>query len=784
MDQKALKVLEYGKIIEKLSSFASSQLCRDELSNLSAKTHLSEIEYLLKETSEALYIIKEKGPLPLGNFYALDNELARAEKGGALTMGELLRVLYNVNIASKVLSFMKSDLGDVPIVRGITELISYPQTLRNEIERCILSEDEMADDASPQLRTLRRSIDRQKETIKNRINQIISSRENQSYLQDALVTLRGGRYVIPVKQEYKTKISGIVHDQSGSGATLFIEPQIVVDLNNQLKELEMSEKAEIERILGELSREVAGHSEVLRNNQELFLKLDVIFAKGLLSYDMEGTEPKVSKEGGFNLIGARHPLIDKDKVVPVTVSLGEGYHSLIITGPNTGGKTVTLKTAGLLLLMAQSGLHIPAKEGTRLRVFNNIFADIGDEQSIEQSLSTFSSHMTNIVNIVNSADSESLVLLDELGAGTDPTEGAALGVAILKDLAEKGAYVIATTHYTELKKYALSTEGVENASMEFDIKTLSPTFRVIMGVPGRSNAFEIASKLGLNQDIIERSKLLLDENALAFEDVVTKLNHEKKEIENLKDEALLLTLSIKKQKKDLESREKAFELKKEKILSDAKTEAKTMVKETKEELTRLIQEAKEEKEGLRSMSFQGDLKKKLREKEKEFNEGKVITEETAELPLNLIKPGVLVKVAGFDQEGEVLTDIDDKGDLSLRIGIMKVTVNSKDITSLRKGEREEAGEAKRRKKEISLRSCPVSIDVRGENLEDALMKTEKYIDDAFLSGLKKVTVIHGRGEGILRKGLQDAFGKNRHVKGFKNGDYDEGGDGVTVLEIK
>ena len=784
MDQKALKVLEYGKIIEKLSSFASSQLCRDELSNLSAKTHLSEIEYLLKETSEALYIIKEKGPLPLGNFYALDNELARVEKGGTLTMGELLRVLYNVNIASKVLSFMKSDLGDVPIVRGITELISYPQTLRNEIERCILSEDEMADDASPQLRTLRRSIDRQKETIKNRINQIISSRENQSYLQDALVTLRGGRYVIPVKQEYKTKISGIVHDQSGSGATLFIEPQIVVDLNNQLKELEMSEKAEIERILGELSREVAGHSEVLRNNQELFLKLDVIFAKGLLSYDMEGTEPKVSKEGGFNLIGARHPLIDKDKVVPVTVSLGEEYHSLIITGPNTGGKTVTLKTAGLLLLMAQSGLHIPAKEGTRLRVFNNIFADIGDEQSIEQSLSTFSSHMTNIVNIVNSADGESLVLLDELGAGTDPTEGAALGVAILKDLADKGAYVIATTHYTELKKYALSTEGVENASMEFDIKTLSPTFRVIMGVPGRSNAFEIASKLGLNQDIIERSKLLLDENALAFEDVVTKLNHEKKEIENLKDEALLLTLSIKKQKKDLESREKAFELKKEKILSDAKTEAKTMVKETKEELTRLIQEAKEEKEGLRSMSFQGDLKKKLREKEKEFNEGKVITEETADLPLNLIKPGVLVKVAGFDQEGEVLTDIDDKGDLSLRIGIMKVTVNSKDITSLRKGEREEAGEAKRRKKEISLRSCPVSIDVRGENLEDALMKTEKYIDDAFLSGLKKVTVIHGRGEGILRKGLQDAFGKNRHVKGFKNGDYDEGGDGVTVLEIK
>lgn len=784
MDQKALKVLEYGKIIEKLSSFASSQLCRDELSNLSAKTHLSEIEYLLKETSEALYIIKEKGPLPLGNFYALDNELARVEKGGTLTMGELLRVLYNVNIASKVLSFMKSDLGDVPIVRGITELIFFPQSLRNEIERCILSEDEMADDASPQLRTLRRSIDRQKETIKNRINQIISSRDNQSYLQDALVTLRGGRYVIPVKQEYKTKISGIVHDQSGSGATLFIEPQIVVDLNNQLKELEMSEKAEIERILGELSREVAGHSEVLRNNQELFLKLDVIFAKGLLSYDMEGTEPKVSKEGGFNLIGARHPLIDKDKVVPVTVSLGEEYHSLIITGPNTGGKTVTLKTAGLLLLMAQSGLHIPAKEGTRLRVFNNIFADIGDEQSIEQSLSTFSSHMTNIVNIVNSADSESLVLLDELGAGTDPTEGAALGVAILKDLADKGAYVIATTHYTELKKYALSTEGVENASMEFDIKTLSPTFRVIMGVPGRSNAFEIASKLGLNQDIIERSKLLLDENALAFEDVVTKLNHEKKEIENLKDEALLLTLSIKKQKKDLESREKAFELKKEKILSDAKTEAKTMVKETKEELTRLIQEAKEEKEGLRSMSFQGDLKKKLREKEKEFNEGKVITEETAELPLNLIKPGVLVKVAGFDQEGEVLTDIDDKGDLSLRIGIMKVTVNSKDITSLRKGEREEAGEAKRRKKEISLRSCPVSIDVRGENLEDALMKTEKYIDDAFLSGLKKVTVIHGRGEGILRKGLQDAFGKNRHVKGFKNGDYDEGGDGVTVLEIK
>lgn len=783
MDQKALKVLEYEKIIERLSSYAGSQQGRNELSNLSVKTNLSEIEFLLNETSEALFVIKERGPLPLGNFYPLDNELARVEKGGSLTMGELLRVLYNVNIASKVISFMKSDLGEIPIIRGITDLVSYPQSLRDEIDRCILSEEEMADDASSQLKTLRRSIERQKETIKNRINQIISSRDNQNYLQDSLVTLRGGRYVIPVKQEYKAKISGIVHDQSGSGATLFIEPQIVVDLNNQLKELEMSERAEVERILKELSEEVKLYGSVLKNNQELFLKLDVIFSKGLLSYDMDGTKPRVSKDGGFNLIGARHPLIDKEKVVPITISLGEKYHALIITGPNTGGKTVTLKTAGLLLLMAQSGLHIPASEGTKLRVFENIFADIGDEQSIEQSLSTFSSHMKNIVNIVNSADSESLVLLDELGAGTDPTEGAALGVAILKDLEEKGAYVIATTHYTELKKYALSTEGVENASMEFDIKTLSPTFKVIMGVPGRSNAFEIASKLGLSQGIIERSRLLLDENALAFEDVVAKLNDEKKEVEALKDEALLLTMSIKKQKKDLDSREKALELQKEKILLDAKTEAKAMVKETKDELLKLIQEAKEEKNNLMSIGYQGDLKKKIKEKEKQFNEGKAIVSDVADLPVNLIKPGALVKISGFDQEGEALTLVDDKGELSVRIGIMKVIVNTKDIISVRKGEREKEA-LNKRKKEISIRSCPISIDVRGENLEDALMKVEKYLDDAFLCGLKKVTVIHGRGEGILRKGLQEAFKKNRHVKSFKSGDYDEGGDGVTVLEIK
>lgn len=447
MDQKAITVLEFHKIIQRLSELAGSQLAREQILNLEPIHDSYLIKDQLAETTEALSVIVKKGPLPLGNFYHIQPYLELCRKGGTLTMRQLLQILYNVNIAARVISFMKGELPDVPTIRGMTELLEAPKQLRDEIDRCILSEDEMADDASPQLKNLRRSIERQNEAVRNRINQILNKSDNRTYLQDAIVTLRQGRYVIPVKQEHRARFPGIVHDQSSSGATLFVEPQVIVDLNNQLRELELAEQAEVQRILLELSGMVSQWFHALSNNQQLLVQLDVIFAKGRLSYEMDGTEPKIIQGESLCLISARHPLIDAKRVVPVTITLEEGTHSLIITGPNTGGKTVTLKTTGLLVMMAQAGLHVPAREGTKIPVFKKIYADIGDEQSIEQSLSTFSSHMNNIVHIVRNCDEHTLVLLDELGAGTDPTEGAALAIAILKNLGQKGASVLATTHH-------------------------------------------------------------------------------------------------------------------------------------------------------------------------------------------------------------------------------------------------------------------------------------------------------------------------------------------------
>lgn len=791
MKTKAIKVLEYNKIIAKLREQAGSEMAKKIISELQPFHEAPVIRDMLTETTEAVTLIVHKGPLPLGGFYDIEDSLHLARKGGALTMKQLLQVHYNLSLARRITVFLKSDLPPLPIIQGIGEVLAVHKRLEEEIDRCILSEDEMADNASPELRSIRRSIVRQNDALKARMNQILNSADNKTMLQDAIVTMRDGRYVIPVKQEHRGKFPGIVHDQSATGATLFIEPQVIVNLNNELKQLELQEKAEIERILAELTGMVSEHYHDLLNNQKLLIQLDVIMAKGKLSVQQHGEEPQVGQDGELVLKEARHPLIDPKKVVPINVSIGGAYNTLVITGPNTGGKTVTLKTVGLLSMMAQTGLHIPAAGGSRIPVWKDIFADIGDEQSIEQSLSTFSSHMTNIVDIVNQAGEGCLVLVDELGAGTDPTEGAALAISILESLQEKGAKTIGTTHYTELKKYAISTEGVENASMEFNVETLSPTYRLAIGIPGKSNAFEISRKLGLPEPIIDRSRHLLDGGDIQFEDVITALEADKKAAEEERDEAIMLNIAMKKQKEELDKKTKRLEEQKEKILNQAKEEARRLIQEAKD----VSKEVQEELRELNKIESLGQRNKKFDQNRKRIKDaaGKYREKIIREVNDNPVAPedlrmGDRVKVLSLGQKGEIVALPDDRGELTVQVGILKAKVKVEDIMLIEGG----VLDINRPKKvksygsmyKAKAQNVSVSVDVRGKNLDDATMDVDKYLDDATMAGLKEVTIIHGRGEGILKRGIQDMMRSHKHVKRFRKGTFDEGGDGVTVVTLK
>ncbi|MBC6680506.1 endonuclease MutS2 [Zhenpiania hominis] len=792
MREKTIRILEYNKILTKLEEQAGSEMAKKVVSGLRPFHEIPVIRDMLMETTEAVRLILHKGPLPLGGFYDIEDSLHRARKGGSLTMKQLLQIHFNLSLARRVTTFLKSDLPPLPVIQSIGEVIAVHKNLEDEIDRCILSEDEMADNASPELKQIRRAILRQNDALKSKINHIINSAENRTMLQDAIVTVRDGRYVIPVKQEHRGKFPGIVHDQSSTGATVFIEPQVIVNLNNELRQLELQEKAEIERILAELTARVAEHYHDLLNNQKLLVQLDVIMAKGKLSMLQHGEEPQISEDGELVLKEARHPLLDPKKVVPIDLSIGGSYNTLVITGPNTGGKTVTLKTAGLLSMMAQTGLHIPAAGGSRIPVWKDIFADIGDEQSIEQSLSTFSSHMTNIVDIVKHAGEGCLVLVDELGAGTDPTEGAALAIAILEDLEKKGAATIATTHYTELKKYAISTEGVENASMEFNVETLSPTYRLAIGVPGKSNAFEISQKLGLPGEIIETSRRLLDGGDIQFEEVISALEADKKAAEEERDEAVRLNQEMKIRKEELEQQAKKLEEKKTEILNKAKEEARQILQEAKDVSKEVQEELRELKKieslGQRNRIFDENRKKlrdaagKYREKViREVNDNPVSAEE--------LRLGDRVKVLSLGQNGEIVTLPDEKGELTVQVGILKAKVNLDDIMLIEGGALDVNRPRKVRKNYGSMyktktQNVSISIDVRGKSLDDAVMDVDKYLDDATMAGLKEVTIIHGRGEGILRKGLQEMMRSHKHVKRFRKGNFDEGGDGVTVVTLK
>ena len=793
MNQKALETLEYKKIIAQLKremgSAASAKLA-DELTPLTSEKIIKEE---LRSTTEAVDLIVRKGPLPTGGLYDIREALLLAKKGGSLTMRQLLEVQNVLGISSEVVAFMHDDaLPELKYIGEMVDLIVEFTALEKEISRCILTEDEMADNASPKLKDIRRNIHQQNQAIKNKLSRIITSSSNKTYLQDAIVTMRDGRYVIPVKQEYRSFIPGMVHDQSKGGATLFIEPQGVVELNNKLRELEVEEQLEIARILAELSSRVAEHYREIRSNLELLTKLDFIMAKGKLSCKMHASEPKIDADGELRLISARHPLIEYKKAVPVDIRIGGDYRTLIITGPNTGGKTVSLKTAGLLVMMAQSGLHIPASHASTLPIFGEVFADIGDEQSIEQSLSTFSSHMKNIVSIIDKASYDSLVLVDELGAGTDPTEGAALAIAILERFYDSGALTMATTHYNELKKYALATSGVENAAMEFDVETLTPTYRLLIGVPGKSNAFEISKKLGLSESVIERASEHIKHGDMEFENVISSIEDDKRKAAADRLDAESMRAEIEERLKKLEEKEKAISEKRADIIAEAKREARELLRETKSAVKDVQKDLRRlQKSGAHTNLNTGALEKSRRKiNEAEDLVSEIVVKQVNSEPVSAdtLKIGDRVKLLTIGQNGTILSLPDEKGNLMINIGALKVKARLQDLMLINEG-KDRKPQAKSSSKYGSLlrsksSSVSASINVRGKNLEDALADVEKYLDDVYMAGLDMVSIIHGRGGGILKDGIRQMLKRKKYVDSYGAASYNDGGEGVTVVRMK
>ena len=800
MNSKILTLLEFNKITDLLAQEAGSALTRERIAELSPMTNTRMVRDALTETTEAVSVILYKGNIPVGETGDITPLTGMAVKGRILSMRELLMIRSALASARNVKNFLSDEMPDgLRIIPEIAGLLEPVPKLEHDISDAILSEDEMSDNASPVLRSIRREISNKNALIRSRLQKMISSGSAKAHLQDAIVTMRNGRYVIPVKKEYINLFPGMVHDQSSTGATLFVEPQAIVNLNNELRQLEMDEQAEITKILEAFSSRVGEHARSIDNNQRLLTELDFIGAKGRLSVMMDGREPELNEEGFIDIKAGRHPLIPAEKVVPLSVELGRDWTTLLITGPNTGGKTVTLKTIGLLCLMTQSGLHIPADERSSMPVLKEIFADIGDEQSIEQSLSTFSSHMKNIIRIFENAGEGSLVLLDELGAGTDPLEGAALGIAELERLKEAGCLIAATTHYTELKKYALSTSGVENASMEFDVETLSPTYRLRTGLPGKSNAFEISEKLGLDSRIIKRATELLGEEQLEFEEAVSRVEADQAEAEAALAEAgrqrEAASEAVSEAEKELaDARAEAA-----KIVEDARRKAGSMLRDaqgTIDEITAELREIQHRKKdaGFNEGHIAGgaaESRKKLRQAESALGPAeapKPETKQTGKAPSpSDIKIGMRVRYTKFGQTGDVETLPDARGNLRIRMGSIKTDVNIRDLVI---AESEPRGNKEKNRAKYSSMSFGKSKTIRpeinliGKDLDEATDLMCKYLDDAFLAGLKTVHIIHGRGEGILRKGLRAELARNRHVKSFSSAPYNDGGEGCTIVELR
>ena len=793
MNTKVLTTLEYNKIIDLLTEKADSEpgkkLCRD----LVPSTDLSTIRTAQRETKDALARLFRIGSTSFGSNRDLGFSIRSLEIGSSLSMSELLKLASFLDNVSRIKTYGKKEREDLPndsldaYFEGLTPMTQ----LANEINRCILSEEEMADDASPRLKSIRRSKLSTNEKIHSQLTSMVNG-VYRTFLQDAVITMRDNRYCIPVKAEYKSQVSGMVHDQSSTGSTFFIEPAAVVNLNNQLKELDLQEQEEIEVILGDLSSQAAVHTSELAADQKIMTTLDFIFAKAKLAMEQNATEPIFNTEHYIQIRKGRHPLLDKKKAVPIDVRLGKDFDLLVITGPNTGGKTVSLKTVGLFTLMGQAGLHIPALDRSELSIFSEVYADIGDEQSIEQSLSTFSSHMTRVVHILQHADADSLCLFDELGAGTDPTEGAALAIAILNYLHDRGIRTMATTHYSELKIYALSTNFVENACCEFDVETLRPTYRLLIGIPGKSNAFAISSKLGLSDEIIHAAKEQISKEDESFEDVIADLEQSRVTIEKEQQEIAEYKERIRTLQEQLQKKNEKIDKAKDKILRDANEKARAILQEAKDVADETIRDFN--KAGASADIKELEKKRqKVRDKINEKN-GKLALGNTQKKPADQktvdpkkLKKGDSVKIISMNLKGIVNTLPDARGNLFVQCGIMRMQTNVNDLVPVKEEtitapalQRTNTGKLKM-SKSFSVSS---EINLLGCTVDEAIAKLDKYLDDAYLAHLPSVRVVHGKGTGALRNAVQSHLKRLKYVKEYRLGEYGEGDAGVTIVTFK
>ncbi|WP_216697175.1 endonuclease MutS2 [Anaerostipes faecalis] len=800
MNQKVLQTLEFDKIINILTGYATTELGKSMCSGLTPMTDETDILNAQDQTQDALTRIYKRGNVSFFGVSDLTPCLMRLKMKGTLGTGELLDIARLLETVKNAVSYgvrTEKDLEPDSLDELFENLIPMEDLLR-EIRRCIISEEEISDDASSSLKSIRRAMKQTNQKIHAQLTSLVSSAANQDKLQDAIVTMRNGRYCIPVKQEYRSSFQGMIHDQSSSGSTLFIEPMSVVNLNNELKELEGKEQTEIERILSVLSEQASYGIDDLAHNQEILILLDFIFAKAKYAKDLDGSKPIFREDGIIDIKQGRHPLLDKKKVVPINVSLGKDFSMLIVTGPNTGGKTVSLKTVGLLTLMGQAGLHIPAFQGSSLGIFEEVFADIGDEQSIEQNLSTFSSHMTNIVSIIQQAHRNSLVLLDELCGGTDPIEGAALAISILNDLHARSVKTMATTHYSELKMFALSTDDIENASCEFDVETLSPTYRLMIGIPGKSNAFAISRKLGLDEHIIQDASGQIDQSVKDFESILADLEKSKQTIEQEQEEILEYRKEIESLRRSLKSKQDNIKEKRDKLLRDAREEAHNIISEAKEvadstikEYNKLKKQTNNQNANKKMEHMRSDLRGRMTKLENQMAY-KSKKRSKKRHDASDFQVGDEVYVTSLSLAGTVQTLPNAKGDLYVQMGMMRSLVNIKDleITKTAKEVKKEnqRNESRNRGRTAISKSASIKseINVMGMTVDEAIAQLDKYIDDACLANLNQITVVHGKGTGALRKGLHNYFKllkKQKRISGYRDGEYGEGDLGVTVVML-
>ena len=792
MNKKVYHTLEYYKILDMLAGYAACEETRKRCLALTPLTDKSEIEQLQTTTADALSRLYKGSGISFAGVHNINGPLKRLDIGGTLNTTELLMISSLLEVAKRAKSYDRSDHADDK-TDSLSLLFSQlePLTpLHDEIKRCIIGEDEIADDASPALSKIRKSIRGMNDRIHAQLTSLMNNTTTRSYLQDAVITMRDGRYCLPVKAEAKTSVPGMVHDQSSSGSTLFIEPMAVVNLNNELRELFLKEQEEINAILADLSNRVAENANGIRQDYTVLAELDFIFAKAQLAKSYNGVAPIFNEKGRINIRKGRHPLLAPKKVVPIDVRLGDEFHQLIVTGPNTGGKTVSLKTVGLLTLMGQAGLHIPAGDRSELAIFHEIYADIGDEQSIEQSLSTFSSHMTNIVRILKDADDRSLCLFDELCAGTDPTEGAALAISILHKLHQYGATTMATTHYSELKVYALSTEGVENACCEFDVETLSPTYRLLIGIPGKSNAFAISSKLGLAENIIEDAKSRLSDKDVDFEDMLANLEASRITIEKEQLEIQKYKAEIEQLKQRLTTKNERLDASRDDILRKANEEAYQILKEAKDLADETIRNFNKYGQGQAPMSKMEKERSKVRDKmnasEKKLSMKKRETV-NHKVPKKL-RVGDSVKVLSMNLKGTVLTLPNAKGDLYVQMGILRSLVNIKDLVLIDDDAtspiaKKYGGSSSGKIKMSKSASVSTEINLIGMTVDEAIAHLDKYLDDAYLAHLPSVRIVHGKGTGALRNAVQAHLRRQKYVKSFHVGAAGEGDGGVTIAEV-